>query len=180
MSEKAAVWRVSSSLSLHSPVILPSLAGRVRSGKATEVSRTRRYAERRGRMRREEEPTRLRSDRQSSYRSPSPFPWASPVGHFVSHSRYACRLPPYLSRPIVGPKGPPYGRIGRGTEDKRRDGRWKRRLSLHLSPYRRCLRLSLVLSAYCPRLTVFACFRLSLIASNRLRRRRGWECREWT
>lgn len=29
-------------------------------------------------------------------------------------------FPPYLSRPIVGPKGPPYGRIGRGTEDKRR------------------------------------------------------------
>lgn len=113
--------RLGSSFSLFTR--LPSLAGRVRSGKATEVSRTRRYAERRGRMRREEEPTRLRSDRQSSYRSPSPFPWASPVGHFVSHSRYACRLPPYLSRPIVGPKGPPYGRIGRGTEDKRRDGR---------------------------------------------------------
>lgn len=38
--------------------LVSSLAGRVRSGKATEVSRTRRYAERRGRMRRVQEPTR--------------------------------------------------------------------------------------------------------------------------
>lgn len=48
--------RLGSSFSLFTR--LPSLAGRVRSGKATEVSRTRRYAERRGRMRREEEPNR--------------------------------------------------------------------------------------------------------------------------